>query len=181
MLVSDILANAALDSDMEVKVSENRGHAQRGGSVSAHVRIGSCFSPTIPLKKSDVILGLEPLEALRNISILKPDGFVVMDKNPTIPFAFHLEKIEYPDIDFILKKFEEITKNIRVLDAVSIAKSGGNVLTKNSVMLGVLCSLNDFPIPIEKIKINIRKFVPKGTEELNIKAFDMGHSGISQE
>lgn len=178
MLVARILADAALNSKLEVKVAENQGHAKRGGSVSAHVRIGNSYSVMIPTRHADVIVGLEPVEALRNVSALKPEGTIILNNELVLPVVATHKTEDYPSLEQVTDKFNN--ENLVMVDATDIAKMAGNPLTKNSVMLGALCYMKNLPINKAKIEKSIVDMVPKGTQETNIKAFRLGYTEISK-
>ena len=72
VLASKILASAAMECGEVVHSAETIGMAQRGGSVTSHVRIGDhAYSPLVPHGSADMILAFEPAEAVRNLVYLK--------------------------------------------------------------------------------------------------------------
>jgi indolepyruvate ferredoxin oxidoreductase beta subunit len=80
LLASKILSEAAQRRGLFVRTSETIGMAQRGGSVSSHIRIGSQdVSPVIPLRHADVLIGFELAEAARQLNRLKPDASAVVN------------------------------------------------------------------------------------------------------
>ena len=84
--VAKIISDAALNLGMNVKQSEIHGMSQRGGSVFSHLRISSepIFADVIPEGKADIILSSEPMEALRYLPFLAPDGCVITNSDPFI-------------------------------------------------------------------------------------------------
>ncbi|GHV34485.1 pyruvate:ferredoxin (flavodoxin) oxidoreductase [Clostridia bacterium] len=83
---SKLLAREAMERGETVHTAETIGMAQRGGSVVSHVRIGTdCYSPLIPKGDADVIIGLEPAEAVRNIAYLKAGGAVAVSTRGIAP------------------------------------------------------------------------------------------------
>ena len=91
VLASKLISYAAMAKGEEVKSAETIGMAQRGGSVTSHIRIGEeAFSPLIPKGKADVMIAFEPAEAVRNLDYLKPDGVVVVSQKAVKPVTASL-------------------------------------------------------------------------------------------
>ena len=81
VLAAKLLDQAAIGAGLPVHSAETIGMAQRGGSVTSHVRIGDeCFSPLIPYGTADMIIAFEMCEAVRNLDYLKKGGTVVVNK-----------------------------------------------------------------------------------------------------
>jgi len=179
LLASEILSFAALKAGYDVKKSEIHGMSQRGGVVSSHVRIGEkIYSPLIKEGNADVILAFEEAEAQRWIHFLKENGKVILNKYKLVPPIASMKGYSYPEdpVGAVRKK----VRDIEVVDGVSIAKRLGNLRLINTLLLGVLSS--SLYIPERVWEEVIRERVPKGTEDLNIKAFQEGrvrasHSG----
>ncbi len=96
VLASKILASAAMTEGHPVHSAETIGMAQRGGSVTSHVRIGGgAFSPLIPFGSADLLLAFEPAEAVRNLKYLKPDGIVITNTVPMMPVTESLRPSGY--------------------------------------------------------------------------------------
>ena len=89
VLLSKLIASSSMNSGYAVHSAETIGMAQRGGSVTSHIRIGDkAFSPLIPLGNADLILAFEPSEAVRNINFLKEDGIVIVNSTPVAPVSY---------------------------------------------------------------------------------------------
>ena len=92
VLASRIIAAAAMEEGNRVHSAETIGMAQRGGSVTSHVRIGEeAFSPLIPFGSADLLLAFEPAEAVRNLKYLRKDGAAVVNTAPTRPVTESLQ------------------------------------------------------------------------------------------
>lgn len=170
LTIAAILDIAALQENLFVKQSEIHGMSQRGGAVQSHVRISDTevYSDLIPEGKADMILSVEPLEALRYIPFLKKDGWIITDTKPfnNIP--------DYPGEETI---FDEIKKqpNYLIIDATEAAKSIGNSKVANMILLGVAASL--IPLSEESILSAIKTlFQQKGEKiiAINMEAFHLG-------
>ena len=98
VLASKIIAAAAMDEGNTVHSAETIGMAQRGGSVTSHVRIGKdACSPLIPFGSADLILSFEPSEAVRSLRYLKPEGTVIVNTVPSMPVTENLDIRGYND------------------------------------------------------------------------------------
>jgi len=176
LLASELLSFAALEAGYDVKKSEIHGMSQRGGVVSSHVRIGEkIYSPLIKEGTADVILAFEEAEAQRWVHFLKENGRVILNKSKLVPPIASMKGYSYPEdpVGAVKKRVE----NVEVVDGVSIAKHIGNLHLINTLLLGVL-SLS-LAIPEEVWEKVIREQVPKGTEDLNLKAFQEGRVHVS--
>ncbi len=179
LTVANILAKTALTEGLHSLTSEVHGMAQRGGSVVCHVRIGDVHSPLIPDGDADAIVSMEPVEALRAIEKIREDGIVLTDITPVIPQTVSIGRGVYPPLG---KIFEEIEKRCRLIqiDALSIARKAGNVVTRNIVMLGAFAGMNIVPISQEKILQMVKKSIPENYIALNEKAFTMGSEAVKK-
>ena len=115
--VAKIISDAALNLGMYVKQSEIHGMSQRGGSVFSHLRISSdpIFADVIPEGKADIILSSEPMEALRYLPFLAPDGVVITNSDPFINIK------NYPDIEKVNAELAKLKKCVS-FNANAIAK-----------------------------------------------------------
>ena len=95
VLASKIIAAAAMEAGNNVHSAETIGMAQRGGSVTSHVRIGEASSPLIPKGKCDLLLAFEPSEAVRNLPYLKENGLVVFDEVCRISARAIVNKVSF--------------------------------------------------------------------------------------
>lgn len=135
LVASDILANAALKANFDVKKSEVHGMAQRGGSVVSHVRFGrKIYSPMISAGEAQFLLAFEQLEALRYLHFLRPGGSLIINNQQIPPMTIFTSQIEYPaDIEVRIK--EQGYQYIQV-NGLTIAEKLGNIRLLNVVMLG---------------------------------------------
>jgi indolepyruvate ferredoxin oxidoreductase beta subunit len=171
VLATKIMAEAALRSGLDVKTNDVVGLSQRGGMVWGSARIGEVVnSPNIPAGEGDILLGMEPLEALRWKGLLKKGALVVINEKRTYPSSVLLEQTEYPE-----GEIEDLEKDYVVIhvDAVKEAKEAGNIKTANTVVLGILARHLDIDKKIwEEVLI---ENVPPKARDANIKAFNIGY------
>lgn len=171
ILASDIIGKAAVASGLSIRAAETHGMAQRGGSVINHIRIGEEFGSMIPKKSADLILALEPMEALRYADFLRDGGVVVVNTEPVIPVTVTSGMAKYPEVSKIL---EALTRKytVKAFNADKLAKDAGNRLAMNTVMVGA--ASNYLPISGEELLKSVKALVPKKTVEINVKAFELG-------
>jgi indolepyruvate ferredoxin oxidoreductase beta subunit len=175
VLLSEILGNAAVRDGLKVRGSEVLGMSQRGGPVFSNIRIGSDVeAPMTADGKCDVLIGVEPSEALRNIQYLNKKSIVVLNIRKVIPVTVSIGKCTYPEIDLIKSKLHAAAGRVITLDAVDLAEKAGNRQTANVVMLGALFGCENIPIQLETVKECVKERVPAKALETNLKAFDMG-------
>ena len=181
VLLSEILGNAAVQDGLKVRGSEVLGMAQRGGSVFSNIRLGDeVFSPMTMDGRCDILVVIEPSEALRNIQYLNKNTLVIMNNRKVIPATVSMGKSVYPEIDQITAKLESIAGKVIVLDAVGIAEQAGNRQSSNVVMLGALFGSGKMPVKLETVKDAVEERVPAKAVAVNLKAFDLGFETIKR-
>ncbi|MBK5193092.1 MAG: indolepyruvate oxidoreductase subunit beta [Flavobacteriaceae bacterium] len=170
LTIAAVLDTAALESGLNLKQSEVHGMSQRGGAVQSHVRISDTeiHSDLIPQGKADIIISVEPMEALRYLPFLKKDGYLVTDSNPfeNIP--------DYPKMEELYNQIKLLPNNI-LIDAKKIAKDLGNSKATNIVILGAASSL--LPLSEESLLQAIKSLFERKGERVvkkNIEAFNKG-------
>ena len=166
--VAKIISDAALNLGMNVKQSEIHGMSQRGGSVFSHLRISSdpIFADVIPEGKADIILSSEPMEALRYLPFLAPDGAVITNSDPFINIK------NYPEIEKVNAELAKLKKCVS-FNANAIAKELN--ARGNMVLLGAAAPYLE--LPFEELEKAIKAiFGRKGDAvvETNIKAIRAG-------
>ncbi|MCD6486364.1 MAG: indolepyruvate oxidoreductase subunit beta [Syntrophobacterales bacterium] len=171
IMASDILSAVMINAGFDVKKSEVHGMAQRGGSVSSHVRFGpKVYSPLAGKGDVSILVSFEKLETLRYLEYLKPDGKVIINNEEIYPPSVNLGEALYPGdaIDFIKNHF----KDVKVVDATAMALRSGDKRMANTVILGVLSSCLDIEVDIwEDV---LKESFPSKILEGNINAFSLG-------
>lgn len=174
VLASKLISYAAMAKGENVKSAETIGMAQRGGSVTSHVRIGEgAFSPLIPKGKADVMIAFEPAEAVRNLSFMKENGVLVVSKKAVKPVTASLAVKEY-EADEMLFYLAKKVKRLIVVDGEKAAEELNSAKALNVVLLGAAISCNEIDITMDEIKNAISKKVPEKFHELNFKALEVG-------
>ena len=181
ILMSELLGSVAVGEGLNVRGSEVLGMAVRGGSVVSTVRIGSeVYGPLIPMGKGDILVVLEPAEALRNITYLSKTGLVILNTRKVIPFTVPLGESEYPSIEEIIEKLKRVASKVVTLNAAQIAEEAGSPMSANIVMLGALLGTGQLPIKLETIKEAVKARFPAKLASANLKAFDLGYQKCKQ-
>lgn len=172
LLASEIICKVMMTAGYDVKKSEVHGMAQRGGSVTSHVRYGKkVFSPIASKGDIDILLSFEKLETLRYLDYLKSNGMVIINDAELYPPSVNLGDATYPeDIPETVRKYFEIVK---IVDASDIAVRAGNIRTANTAMLGVLSTYLD-TIEAGIWESVIRTSFPEKVIKENIAAFNLG-------
>ena len=181
ILMSELLGRAAVADGLRVRGSEILGMAVRGGSVTSSIRIGEdVYGPLIPTGKCQALVGMEPSEALRNISYLSKSSLVLLNTAVTAPFTVFIGESSYPSLEEIIGQLGKASDRIVQLDAAKTAQKAGSLLATNIVMLGALFGTEQLPIKIATIKETIRERFPAKAAPVNIKAFDLGYEACRQ-
>jgi len=174
---ANILGKAAVNAKIGVFVSEIHGMAQRGGAVICTVRMGDVSSPLLPSGTADVLLSMEPVEALRNICYVNKKTKIITDINPIIPFTVAVGGEQYPKVKEIFKELSDHAE-LHTIDALKIAKDAGAIITKNTVMLGALAASGILPFKPEVLLDAILEGLPEKYKDVNKKAFEGGMKAI---
>ena len=168
--IAAVIGYAAVENNLYLKQAEVHGMSQRGGDVQSHFRLADkpVASDLIPYGEADLILSVEPMEALRYLPWLSEDGWLVTNSNPFVNIP------DYPDTVDLLDEIRKVKNNL-IVDADTIAKDTGSVRAANIVMLGAASHFIE--LPLESLENAIRKlFGRKGDEiiDLNLKALAAG-------
>ncbi|MCP3923143.1 MAG: indolepyruvate oxidoreductase subunit beta [Desulfobacterales bacterium] len=174
LLASKVLGEAALLSDLPVRMSEIHGMAQRGGVVESALVFGDAESSIISDGEADVLVSFEPSEALRALNKCNIKTKVITSLSPVQPFTVAIGRGIYPEIDTMKKLLDEKTGGLISFDAVELAEKAGTVMSVNMVLLGALIQTGILPIPAENVKTAIQTTTKKAFVDINIKAFDLG-------
>ena len=172
--VASIIAHSALSEGLQVRQSEVHGMAQRGGAVLSHMRIsdGKIAGDLVPKGGADLVISMEPLESLRYVSYLKPDGMLITNADPFSNIS------DYPNIDDIHSSIKKLPK-WRIVQAGALAKEAGLAKAVNTVMVGAAsCFL---PIKAKSLETTIANVFSKkdaSVAQTNAKAFRLGQSAV---
>ena len=175
VLASKLISYAAMAKGEAVRSAETIGMAQRGGSVTSHIRIGEgAFSPLIPKGKADVMIAFEPAEAVRNLDYLRQDGVAVVSMKAVKPVTASLSSKEYEGQE-MLDYLEHQVKRLVIVDGQQIMEELGSAKILNVILLGAAIGCHEIDISVEEIAQAIKEKVPERFYELNLRALEAGY------
>ena len=171
ILASEIVAEAVMLSGFDVKKSEVHGMAQRGGSVTSHVRFGKkVYSPIIRDGNVDILFSFELLETLRFLSVLKDDPIILVNQQKILPPSVTLGQDTYPEK--IAEQLQEKYPRFKLINAPALALQAGNARAVNVAFVGALSRYLD--VPEKSWHAAIEAMLPPKLVEVNLKAFSLG-------
>jgi len=171
LLASEVTAYSLLAAGMEVRKSEVHGMAQRGGSVTAHLRYGGkVYSPLISPGEADIVVAFEMMEAVRYLPYMHSGSKVIVNTHKIYPPVVATGKMVYPEN--VLDELTSRDIHVRELNAFDIASGVGEVRAVNIVMVGVLSTY----LPVEEqVYVDVmHERIPERFRDVNIRAFQEG-------
>jgi indolepyruvate ferredoxin oxidoreductase beta subunit len=180
IIASQAIAQCAMDAGYNVVNTETKGAAQRGGSVLSHVRLADVeiFSPIVPQGQANVLLGFEPLEALRYINILNKNGTYIINTAAVPTILANLKIDVYPSREEILAEVAAKGLNGYLINATQAAKDLGNVLLTNVIMLGAFTTISDV-LPADAVLAKLLSMVDPKYHDADVKAFQRGREMVT--
>ena len=172
LTIATIIGDAAANAGINLKQAEVHGMSQRGGDVQSNLRLSSdpIYSDLIPKGGADLIISLEPMEALRYLPYLKEDGWIVTSNKPFVNIP------NYPAIEEVIKHIEAIEHHVLV-DVEELAKeAGAPAQAANMVLLGAAIPM--LGIDHDKIMEGVRRIFARKGEAIvysNIAAIEAGY------
>ncbi len=168
--IATIIARAAMIDGLIVRQSEVHGMSQRGGGVQAHMRLSdkAINSDLIPSGGADMILAMEPVESLRYLSFLKPEGILVTASEPFVNIN------DYPELETIHAAIRKLPRS-RIVASEALAKEAGNVKSVNMVLIGA--ALSALPVSEKAVAQSVHDtFAKKDPRlvEINMRALALG-------
>lgn len=129
--IAATIGMAAVDAGLYLKQAEVHGMSQRGGDVQSNLRLSDkpVNSDLIPMGKADIILSVEPMESLRYLPWLAPNGWLITNTKPFVNIP------NYPEIEDVLAEIRKVPNHI-LIDADNISKEINAIKSANIVMLG---------------------------------------------
>ena len=169
--IATVIGEASTEAGLYLKQAEVHGMSQRGGDVQSNLRLSTdpIWSDLIPLGETDLIISMEPMEALRYLPYLSKQGTIVTSSKPFINIP------NYPDEAELMAELESMPSVVK-LDIESVAKDSGNARGANMVLLGMAAPYLEI-LSVEQLRKAISViFARKGEAvvEANLKAFDCG-------
>ena len=175
LTIATIIGDAAATAGVNLKQAEVHGMSQRGGDVQSNLRLSTdaIYSDLIKQGSADIIISMEPMEALRYIPYLSKEGWVVSSSHPfkNIP--------NYPDEQAMMEEFNSLPHSA-ALPIEDLAKQNNLPKSANMVLLGMAASYIEILSPEQLREAIKRVFSSKGEQvvEMNCQAFDLGLNAI---
>ncbi len=169
--IATIIGEAATRAGVNLKQAEVHGMSQRGGDVQSNLRLSTeqIWSDLIPQGKADVVISMEPMESLRYLPYLAPDGTIVTSSKPFVNIP------NYPEESALFAELDSLPSVVK-LDIESVAKECCNPRGANMVLLGMAAPYIQI-LTVEQLRDAITViFARKGDDIVaaNLKAFDKG-------
>ncbi len=179
LLGAAILAQTAAAQGLDVKASEVKGMAQRGGSVLSTVRFGPVvWSPVAP--RADVVIATELLEGRRGLALLGAGGTLVCAVTTRILPGSVLRREEtYPEQAELDGAAGDRGIRLLALDAEAVAREAGSLRAVNVALLGAASAV--LPFTDESWQHGLAAAVPARILEVNQRAFALGRAAVSEE
>ncbi len=173
ILASDVLSQAAARMGYDVKKNEIHGMAQRGGSVSSHVRFGKhVSSPIIKTGEADVLVSFELMETIRYWPFMSSTGKLIVNDQKILPPAVFTGQQPYPP--GIVEELKARLPDAVILDGEEMATRIGNPRVLNVIFLGILSKYLD--IPAQTYEEVLKESLKPKLLDINLKAFNEGRA-----
>lgn len=171
--IATVIGQAALEEGLYIKQAEVHGMSQRGGDVQSNLRISDkpIASDLISLGQADIIIAMEPMEALRYKEYLNPEGWIITSSNPFVNIS------NYPDVEQILAELREM-KNVILIDTNAIGTENKMSKSVNMILLGAASKALG-SISFDRLCSSVKTiFGAKGDAivEMNVKALEIGRN-----
>ncbi len=171
--IATVIGEAATEAGINLKQAEVHGMSQRGGDVQSNLRLSNdeIFSDLIPEGQADLIISMEPMEALRYVPYLSKDGWVVTSSEPLINIP------NYPETEAVLKELKALP-HVKLLPIGQLAKDNHMPKSANMILLGMAADTLEIISPEQLREAIGRIFARKGEAivEANYQAFDLGRA-----
>ena len=175
LTIATIIGDAAARAGVNLKQAEVHGMSQRGGDVQSNLRLSTetIYSDLIKQGETDLIISMEPMEALRYVSFLSNDGWIVTSSHPfkNIP--------NYPEEEALMQELNNMP-NVVTLPIETVAKENETPKSANVVLLGMAAKYLEIITP-DQLRESIKNvFASKGENivNMNLKAFDAGLNAV---
>ncbi len=181
VLSSQMIGQALVGKGYWVTIGETYGASQRGGSVMSHIRISGLkqLSPLIPKGKADVVVGLEPVEALRVLAVYGyPETVVLTNTRPIYPVDVTSGLEKYPEEEEIQQSMAKLARKVYFIPATEKALAMGASILGNMIMVGALLTTQLLPLTLEEFRQTLAKNFSSEKLTKNLEALEEGRRAI---
>jgi len=183
VMASRILSNMLVHKGYFVTIGETFGASQRGGSVMSHIRVSShsAWGPQVPKGRGDVVVTLEPIEAIRVLAYYgNPAVEVLANTRPIYPASVIAGESTYPTLEEIKEILKKLSAHVWFINATDEALKLGNPILGNIIMIGALSAVGHLPIDRDDFTAVISRSLPPEKIDDNLKAFALGVEMMKQ-
>ena len=177
VLMSFLIGSALIHAGYSVTVFDNYGASQRLGAVASYIKISresANRSPLLHEGDADVIVGIEPIELLRNLTRFgNPEVITVVNTRPVYPIGVISGEVDYPDLDKVVETIRRLSAQSWIVNATEEAMKLGNTIYTNVILLGALLGSNSLPLDQQTMEEVLKVELPKGFDT-NIVALQIG-------
>ncbi len=180
VFVARVLGQAALRSGLGVVASELHGMAQRGGVVESTVVLGRAHGPIVAPGEADLLIALEPLEALRSLKAARQGAAGVIGTTPIVPYTVSLGGPPYPPVSETLVKVRAWLGPVAILDLAALAEAAGERRAIGAVALGAAAGLDALPLATNLLRDTTIEMAPPRKRDQNAAAFEAGFAAAAE-
>ncbi len=177
VLSSQLVGQAFVAKGYFATIGETYGASQRGGSVMSHIRISAAkqLSPLIPKGKAEIVVALEPVEALRILTQYgNRESVVLVNTRPIYPVDVTSGNEKYPETAEIRRSLEGLSRKVYYLQATEKAMQMGSPILGNMIMLGALLGIGLLPLTAEEFRQTLANNFKAKRLETNLQALEEG-------
>lgn len=181
VMASRVLSQMLSLKGYHITIGETFGASQRGGSVMSHIRVSedSSWSPQIPKGKADIVVALEPIEAVRVLADYgNPKITILSNTRPIYPVGVIAGQMNYPKLEEIRESLSALAGEVFLIDATDEAMKLGNPILGNILMVGAVCGLGLLPVGVNEFMTAIKGMIPEKRLSVNVRAFEIGISKV---
>ena len=181
VLSSQLIGQALVGKGYFVTIGETYGASQRGGSVMSHIRVSSRkqLSPLIPRGKADIIVGLEPVEALRVLTVYgNSETVVISNTRPIYPVDVTSGDEKYPEDEEIRRALKDLSRKVLYVPATEKAMEMGSPILGNMIMMGALLEMDLLPLSAAEFRETLARTFKDARLETNLRALEEGKRNL---
>lgn len=181
VLASQLMGAMLVDKGYKVTIGETYGASQRGGSVMSHVRISGkrAYGPLMPPRSADLVIALEPTEAIRVLGQYGNPGTVsVVNTRPVYPVDVIAGDVSYPCVDLLKERITALSRKAYFVSATEMALELGNPILANIILMGAVAEAGVMAITEADLAKAITERISEKKLDINLTAFRLGRQSL---